>query len=200
MRMQNQAKLAAGAFRGHVAQQMSELMISWHLCPQHLARSRHLGGLFCSGALLLTGDKIAPPNIRGRNLKLLNGFSSSPKNSPPFLHNVGLRHQSENPPSKPIVLLWTYVFCMCVCACVCTGELILCQCFYDARWCSTFFVAHFWISTPLNAHSIAEFLWVRVAVCVAVCFTVSLRLTQQSLVTATLEISNKFWSCSSPSY
>jgi len=55
------------------------------LCPPHLARNCNFGG-----ATLLIGSKTAPPNISEINLKLFTQNSSSPKISPPLLHDFDL--------------------------------------------------------------------------------------------------------------
>jgi len=125
MRMQNQAKLAAGACRGRMAEQMSRLMnpcthelMHWSATAVPAASCVQLP---LGGAIFLVGSKIAPPNIQGRNLTLLTELSSSPNFTyactyiyiPKFfgLHPQIFRPWTplEKPPSsKPIVYRWTW--------------------------------------------------------------------------------------------
>jgi len=79
MRMQNQAKLAAGAYRGHMAKYMVKCLHCHWSVPAD--RSCHLG------------DPRGPPNM-----KLLTENSLSPKISPPPIHNFGLCYQVRKPP------------------------------------------------------------------------------------------------------
>jgi len=94
-RMQNQAKLAAGAHLGHVwgkaYEQVPALICASYAC-RSFSRSCHLGG----GVLFLSNPP--PPNILGRNPNLPTEISSSVKISPHPIHNFGYCHQRGNPP------------------------------------------------------------------------------------------------------
>ena len=72
MRMQIQAKLAAGAHQGHMAKHMSKCLHgSATAKPAESCTQLPFGG-----AILLKGSKIGPPNIWGTNLKLFFWIAS----------------------------------------------------------------------------------------------------------------------------
>jgi len=86
MRMQNQAKLAAGAHRGYMAKYTSKCL--------HWSAATMPAAALCAAAIL--GGGVAPsnppPNICGGYLNLLTEISPS-KISPPPIHTFGLCHQ-----------------------------------------------------------------------------------------------------------
>jgi len=66
------------------------------------------------GWILLPMSKIFPPNIWGRNLNFLTEILSSPKISPPPIHNFGLYHQVRKTPLRFPMKIWIHGLTICL--------------------------------------------------------------------------------------
>jgi len=115
MKMQNQAELTAGADRGHkkhmsgkAYEQVPVLICGSYAC-RSFARCCHFGR---GGGESPQMRKIPPPNTWGRKLNLLNEISSSPKISPPPIHNFGLCQQVRKPPLENPSFPYEYITAM----------------------------------------------------------------------------------------